>query len=235
MTTGQLHQPQPIRRAHLLGQVAVRLLAGIPVLLLLLFLPAGTWNYWQAWLYLATILIPMLFALVYLLRSAPDLLERRMRGREKEAVQKGIIAVSLLYFLVVFALPGLDVRFGWSNVPAAVSIAADAVVLLGYGIFFRVLYENRYASRVVEVEQEQTVISSGPYAIVRHPMYVGIILMYVFSPLALGSYWAMLPALLMIPILAARIRNEEEVLARDLPGYTAYMQQVGYRLLPGVW
>lgn len=235
MTTGQLHQSQPIDRAHLLGQVAVRLLLGIPVLMLLLFLPAGTWNYWQAWLYLASLLVPMLFVLIYLLKVAPDLLERRMRGREKEAAQRGVIAVSLIYFLVVFTLPGLDVRFGWSEVPAAVSIAADVVVLLGYGIFFLVLHENRYASRVVEVEQEQSVISSGPYAVVRHPMYVGVILMYVFSPLVLGSYWAMLPALLIIPLLAARIRNEEDVLARDLPGYTAYMQQVKYRLIPGVW
>ena len=235
MTTGQLHQPQPIDRAHLLGQVAVRLLAGIPVLMLLLFLPAGTWNYWQAWVYLAVLFTPMLFALVYMLKYEPDLLERRMRAREKESTQRGIIAVSLVYFLVVFMLPGFDQRFGWSNVPTVVVMAADIIVLLGYGIVLLVFRENRYASRVVEVEREQSVISSGPYSIVRHPMYVGMLLMYIFSPLALGSWWAFLPALLMIPILAARIRNEEQVLARDLPGYTAYMQQVKYRLLPGVW
>lgn len=235
MTTGQLHQTHSISRTHLLGQVAVRLLAGIPVLMLLLFLPAGTWNYWQAWVYLAVLFTPMLFALVYMLKVAPDLLERRMRAREKESVQKGIITVSLVYFLVVFMLPGLDQRFGWSDVPTAVIIAADLIVLLGYGIVLLVFRENRYASRVVEVEQEQSVISSGPYSIVRHPMYVGMLLMYISSPLALGSWWALLPALLMIPILMARIRNEEIVLVRDLPGYTAYMQQVKYRLLPGVW
>lgn len=235
MTTGQPHNSQPINRTHLLGQVAVRLLAGIPVLLLLLFLPAGTWNYWQAWVYLAVLFTPMLFALVYMLKVAPDLLERRMRAREKESAQQGVIAVSLVYFLVVFMLPGLDQRFGWSHVPAAVVIAADVGILLGYGIVLLVFRENRFASRVVEVEQEQSVISSGPYSVVRHPMYVGMLLLYIFSPLALGSYWAVLPALLMIPILAARIYNEESVLQRSLPGYTAYMQQVKYRLLPGVW
>jgi protein-S-isoprenylcysteine O-methyltransferase Ste14 len=235
MITGQLHQPQPANRAHLLGQVAVRVLAGVPVLLLLIFLPAGTWSYWQAWVYLGVILVPMLLALGYLLKYAPDLLERRMKAREQESTQRRIIALSLVYFLVIFTLPGLDVRFGWSHVPAAVVIVANGIVLVGYGIFFLVLRENRYAARVVQVEQGQTVISSGPYAVVRHPMYVGVALMYVFSPLALGSYWAMLPALLMIPLLMTRIRNEESVLLRDLPGYATYKQQVKYRLLPGVW
>ena len=235
MTTGQLHQPQPINRIELLMQAVVRLLTGILVLVLLLFLPAGTWNYWQAWVYLGVILIPMLFAGAYLLKYAPDLLERRIRARERESAQKGIVALFVVCFLVMFALPGLDQRFGWSHVPTAIVIAANVIVLAGYAIFFLTMRENRYAARVVEVDQGQTVISSGPYGIVRHPMYVGIILFYVFSPLALGSWWAILPALLIIPLLVLRIRNEEAVLLRDLPGYAAYKQQVKYRLLPGVW
>ncbi len=235
MTAQSLHQPQGVNRAELLKKVAVRLLASIPVLILVLFLPAGTFDYWQAWLYLAILLIPMSFALAYMLKYEPELLERRMRMREKESTQKNIIAISLVYFLVVFTLPGLDQRFGWSHVPAAVCIAGGVIVLLGYAFVLLVFRENRYASRVVEVEQAQTVISTGPYALVRHPMYTGVTLMYVFSPLTLGSYWAMLPALLIIPLLAARIRNEESVLVRDLPGYREYMQRVKYRLLPGVW
>jgi protein-S-isoprenylcysteine O-methyltransferase Ste14 len=222
-------------QGQLIKSTVVRLLAAIPVLLLVLFLPAGTWNYWEAWAYLFILLVPMLFVMVYLLKRQPDLLERRLRMREKEAQQKGLVLLSLVYFLFVYILPGLDHRFGWSHVPVGVIIAAQVLVLLGYGIVFLVFRENRYAARVVEVDEQQAVISSGPYAFVRHPMYTGVTIMYIFSPLALGSYWAVLPALLIIPLLAARLRNEESVLLRDLPGYAAYLQQTKYRLIPGVW
>jgi protein-S-isoprenylcysteine O-methyltransferase Ste14 len=229
MRTGQLTQ------GELLKRVLVRLLVAIPALILILFLPAGTFAYWEAWVYLAILLLPMCFVLIYLLRNDPGLLERRMRMREKEAEQGRIIKLSLLYFLFVFMLPGLDHRFGWSHVPVAVVLFADLVVLLGYGLIFLVFRENRYASRVVEVEAEQEVIRTGPYAVVRHPMYSGTLLMYLLSPLALGSYWAMIPALLIVPILVARIRNEEAVLGRELKGYQAYMQQTRFRLLPQIW
>jgi protein-S-isoprenylcysteine O-methyltransferase Ste14 len=132
-------------------------------------------------------------------------------------------------------LPGFDRRFGWSDVPVALVIAADVLVFAGYALFFLVLRENSYASRVVEVTEGQKVISSGPYALVRHPMYLGAMTMYVFSPLALGSYVALIPAVLIIPILVARIRNEEQVLAQELPGYTEYMQRTRFRVVPGVW
>ena len=158
-----------------------------------------------------------------------------MRTREREPEQQRIIALSAPILLLAFLIPGFDHRFGWSNVPVWGVLAADFIVLLGYGLFFLVLRENRYASRVIEVEQEQQVIRSGPYARVRHPMYLGILVFYLASPLALGSYWAMLPALLNIPILVARIRNEESVLVRDLKGYQDYMQQTRYRLIPGIW
>jgi protein-S-isoprenylcysteine O-methyltransferase Ste14 len=228
-------QTKQLSKNDLLRMVILRILLAIPVLLIIFFLPAGTWDYWEAWAYLAILLIPMLFVMLYLLRNAPELLERRMRMREKEAQQKGIVGLSIVYFLLMFLLPGLDHRFGWSHVPTALVIAAQVLVLLGYGIVFLVFRENRYAARVVEVDEQQTVINSGPYALVRHPMYSGVVIMYIFSPLALGSYWAMLPALLIIPLLVARLRNEEVVLLRDLPGYAAYMQQVKHRLVPGVW
>lgn len=219
----------------LLRLVATRLAVGIPVLFGILFLPAGTLAYWEAWVYLGILLIPMVFVMVYLLKNEPDLLERRMRLREKQAAQKRIIKLSYLYFLLAFMLPGLDHRFGWSEVPVAVVLFADAMVLLGYGLCILVFMQNRYASRIVEVEKEQTVITTGVYAIVRHPMYLGVIVMYVCSPLALGSFWAMLPAVLIIPILVARIRNEESVLARELRGYPEYMQKTRYHLIPGIW
>ena len=215
--------------------VYARLLVAIPVLFAMFFLPAGTLAYWEAWGYLAILFIPMSFVLNYLLKNEPELLERRMRMREKEAEQKLIIKFSYLYFLLTFLLPGFDKRMGWSNVPAGVVIAADILVLIGYGIFLLVLRENRYASRIIEVEQEQKVIRSGPYAIVRHPLYLGVSLMYILSPLALGSYWAMIPSILIIPILVLRIKNEESVLLRDLKGYPEYMQKTKHRLLPGIW
>jgi protein-S-isoprenylcysteine O-methyltransferase Ste14 len=212
-----------------------RALLAVPALWAILFVPAGTLAYWEAWLYLAILLIPMLFVFRYLLKNDPQLLERRMQMREREVAQRRIIALSYLYFLVAFTLPGFDRRWGWSDVPLLVVIVADLVVMLGYGMFVLVLRENQYAARTVQVEQSQRVISSGPYTFVRHPMYLGVTLMYLASPLALGSYWALLPAVLIVPILVARIINEEKVLQRDLPGYREYKQITRYRLLPGVW
>lgn len=219
----------------LIKKVALRVALAVPAMMALFFIPAGTLAYWEAWLYLAVILIPMFFALRYLLKNNPQLLERRMQMREKEAAQQRVIKFSLLYFLLAFILPGLDKRWGWSDVPVWVVIAADLLVLLGYAIIVMVFKENQYAARTVRVEEGQKVISSGPYAVVRHPMYVGVVLMYLASPLALGSYWALLPALLIIPILVARIINEEQVLERELNGYHDYQQSTKYRLLPGVW
>jgi len=207
----------------------------LPIFALVIILPAWKWDYWQAWLYLLILYIPMFFVLYYLLKNDPALLQRRMRMREKESVQRRIIVLSLVYFLVAFTLPGFDVRFGWSNVPAWVSLVADVLVLTGYMTFVWVLMVNSYLSRTVEVEAGQKVVSSGPYAIVRHPMYAGISLMYIATPVALGSFWALIPAVFIVPLLVVRLRNEEQVLLRDLPGYAEYTQKVKYRLLPGVW
>jgi len=222
-------------KGGLIKTVSVRWLGFVIVLVALFFLPAGTFDYWEAWVYMLVLLVPAVAVLFYLLRKDPALVERRMRTREREAPQRLVILLSYLWFVLVFLIQGFDRRFGWSDVPLGVVIAADVLVFVGYLIVFLVLRENSYASRVVDVEREQKVISTGPYSVVRHPMYMGVIVMYVMTPLALGSYWALIPAPLIIPILVARIRNEEQVLARELPGYSGYMQKVIYRLIPRVW
>lgn len=225
----------PPSKSQLLKLVFSRLIAGFGLLIALLFLPAGTLAYWEAWVYLAVLIVPMSFVLVYLLKHAPELLERRMRLKEKEPAQKFIIVIAFFCFFLAYLLPGFDQRFARSQVPAVAVIVADVIVLFGYGIVFLVFRENPYASRIIEVEPGQKVISSGPYAVIRHPMYLGESLMFVFSPLALGSYWAMIPALGIVALLVARIKNEERVMMRGLNGYQEYMQKTVYRLIPGVW
>ena len=220
---------------QLARMIAVRFIGGILVLGAVFFLPAGTFDYWEAWVYMGLILLPAMFIVGYLIRHDPALIERRTRMKEREARQDLIIKISMVFFLAMILLPGLDRRFGWSDVPTAVVIAADLVVALGYFLVFLVYRENTYTSRVVEVEKGQTVISTGPYAIVRHPMYLGAMAMILFTPLALGSYWDILPALFFIPIIVARLLNEEQVLGKGLPGYPEYMQKVRYRIIPGIW
>ncbi|MEZ4736455.1 MAG: isoprenylcysteine carboxylmethyltransferase family protein [Caldilineaceae bacterium] len=212
-----------------------RLLAGILVVGAIFFLPAGTARYWEAWLYLAVLFVPMSIFAVYLLRTNPALLERRMKTREAEAQQRWIITLMSVLFLIIFVLPGFDKRFGWSSVPAWLVIAANGMVLVGYLLVVFVLLKNEYAARTIAVEAQQQVITSGPYALVRHPMYTAMTLIILFSALALGSYWALIPAALFPLLLVARILNEEAVLHRELADYDDYCQTVHYRLLPGVW
>jgi protein-S-isoprenylcysteine O-methyltransferase Ste14 len=216
-------------------KVVSRMVLAPAVLGLIFFLPAGTFRYWQAWVYMAVLIIPMQSVMIYFLKHDPELLDRRLRTREKERPQKAIIALSYPLFLAAYLLPGFDRRFGWSSVPVALVVAADLVVLAGYGLFVLVIRENSFASRVVEVEAQQRVVSTGPYAVVRHPMYVANILIYLASPLALGSFWAFLPALLTPAVMVARIHNEERVLKEKLEGYADYLGRVRYRLIPGVW
>ena len=161
-----------------------RFLPGIPILAAMFFLPAGTIYYWQAWVYLAVLFTPMFLVVGYFIKHEPDLLERRLRMKEKEAKQNLIVTLSNLYILAAFLLPGFDRRYGWSDVPVPVVLLADLIVLLGYGLFVLVLKENRYAGRTIEVEAQQQVITSGPYAWVRHPMYLAMLVMFIFSSLA---------------------------------------------------
>lgn len=202
---------------------------------LMLFGLAGTIDYWQAWAYTAVIFIPAFFVVVYFLKRDPEFLERRMRLKEKEARQGLIIKAASLVFLIAFTIPGLDRRFGWSELPVEMVIAADILVFLGYALIFLVFRENSYAGRTVQVEKGQKVVSSGPYSVVRHPMYLGALVLYLATPVALGSYVALPAFFLLIPVLIFRILNEEEVLRRDLPGYKEYCQETKYRLIPYIW
>lgn len=211
------------------------LLAAVLIFGTMFFLPAGTIFYWEAWVFMVILFTPMSIFATYLLRHNPALLERRLKMREEEPQQRRIIALSTVVLLAIFLLPGFDKRFGWSSVPVWLVIVADVVVLLGYFLFVLTLRENEYASRTVQVEQQQRVITTGPYALVRHPLYFAATLIYGFSPLALGSYWALIPVVLLPVLLIARILNEEKVLLRDLDGYADYCKIVRYRLIPGIW
>jgi len=222
-------------RSRLIWQVLVRFGTGVVVMGLVFFVSAGTFLYWHAWLYMGILFIPMFFVFVYLLRNDPALLERRMHMREKESSQKLSMKVSIFFYALAFVMPGLDFRFHWSSVPIAVVMIADIMVFLGYMVFFIVLRENSYASRIVEVEENQKVISTGPYAIMRHPMYFGVLIMFLFSPVALGSFWALIAMLPVAFLIIHRIKDEERLLSKELSGYEAYRQKVRYRLIPMVW
>ncbi len=224
-----------VDKAKLKRTIALRLVFALLILGLMFFWPAGTFRYWQAWTYIAILFIPMLGVLAYFLRKNPELLGRRMRTKEKERKQKWIIGLSLPAFIGTFLLPGFDRRYGWSDVPPFVVLIADVTVLVAYGLGVLVMRENPYASRVIEDEKNQRVIPTGPYAVIRHPMYLAGLIIFLISPLALGSYWAVLPALLLIFIYITRILNEEKILADKLPGYREYLQRVRFRLIPGIW
>jgi len=197
-------------------------------------LPAGTFNYWQAYLYFSILVVPMIFVLFYFLKRDPKFLERRAKGTEKVKEQKLIQLINLPVFIAAFIIPGLDRRFGWSDVPVEV-IITDIVILLGYLIIFRVFRENSYASRIIEIDKEQKVISTGLYSIVRHPMYIGVLIMYLPTPLALGSYWGLIPMALLPVTIVFRILNEEKVLSEKLDGYKDYCRKTKYRLIPYIW
>lgn len=198
-------------------------------------LPAGTFDYWQVYLYFSVVVIPMIFVLFYFLKKDPRFLERRMRGTEKEREQKLIQLINLAILMAAFIVPGLDRRYGWSAVPVEGIIITDAVILVGYLIIFLVFRENSYASRIVEVDQEQKVITTGLYSIVRHPMYLGVLIMYLPTPLALGSYYGLIPMAFLPAALVFRILNEEKVLRENLDGYEEYCRKTRYRLIPFIW
>jgi protein-S-isoprenylcysteine O-methyltransferase Ste14 len=226
---------KPADLARLKKMVFIRAFLAVPVMGLIFFVPAGTLRYWQAWVYMAILLVPMFGVMSYFLKKDPKLLERRMRTKEKEATQKKFLLASSVFFAAGYLLPGFDRRYGWSSVPLLLVAAADVLVVFGYAIFVRVLLENRFLSRVVEVDSGQKIITTGPYAVVRHPMYAGTTILYLATPLALGSYWALIPFALFTLLFPIRILNEEMVLLRGLPEYAEYMKKTRYRLVPGIW
>jgi len=224
-----------MERRKLIGAALGRFGGGVVLVGALLFGTAGTFRYWEAWAFMATLFLPMTGVVVYFLRRDPSVMERRLAAREERTRQKTIVKVSSALWLVTFLIPGLDHRFGGSSVSPPVVILADALLFGGYLLFFLTLRENSYASRSVRVEEGQQVVTTGPYALVRHPMYLGISLMLLASPVALGSWWALVPASTTPFFLAARIVDEEETLVAGLPGYGEYTRRTRYRLIPGVW
>ncbi len=219
----------------LLTQAIAKYAAGAALVALLLFLPAGTFRWPRGWLFMGILFIPMLAAGVVMMVRNPALLRRRLNAREQEMQQKQNIALSGGMFIVGFVLAGLDYRFSWLQMPVWVSGLAAALFLAGYALFGEVLRENEYLSRTVEVQQDQRVVDTGLYGLVRHPMYAATLVMFLAMPIVLGSLIALIPFLAYPAIIVRRIRNEEQVLERDLPGYTAYEQRVKHRLLPRIW
>ena len=204
----------------------------------LLFLPAGTFDYWEAWVFIVVFFVATVCLTVWLAVTDPELLERRMRAgprAEQATSQKIIVTIAFICFAGVTVLPALDHRFGWSTMPRAVVVIGNALVALSYLGYFFVFRENTYGGATIRVEEGQKVISTGPYRIVRHPMYTAGLLMFTAIPLALGSWWGLLFALVGLAALAWRIRDEERLLTRELPGYADYIHRVRWRMIPGIY
>jgi protein-S-isoprenylcysteine O-methyltransferase Ste14 len=213
-------------------------LIGATLLGLLLFLPAWTLNYWQAWFFIVVFLTSVNGIGLYLSLKDPELLERRKKfgpGVEQSTAQKIIMSISVMGSLGMIVFCAFDYRFGWSRVPAVVSLVGDGLVALGLFINLIVFRENSFGGSSIETVEGQTVISTGPYALIRHPMYAGVLVMCIGIPIALGSWWGLVVLALITPVLVWRILDEEKFLKKDLPGYTEYLQKVHYRLVPYVW
>ena len=219
----------------LFGQAMIKVTGGLLLVGLLLFLPAGTIHYPQAWLLLAILFIPMFLAGIVMMVKNPELLKKRLNAREEQDEQKTVIALSGAMFLAAFIVAGLSFRFGWIPLPSWVPYAAAAVFLAGYALYAEVLRENEYLSRTIEVQESQKVIDTGLYGIVRHPMYMCTLLLFLAMPLVLGSVLSFGIMLAYIPLIAKRIRNEEQVLEEGLEGYSDYKKRVRYKVIPRVW
>jgi protein-S-isoprenylcysteine O-methyltransferase Ste14 len=219
-------------------RLATQSLLFLFVLGALLFLPAGTFNYWQAWVFIAVFVACNLPLTIWVAINDPQLLERRMRAgpaAEKEKSQKIIVTIAFLAFAGEVLIPALDRRFGWSDVPTSIVILGSALIVLSYIGFYFVFRENTYGAATIRVEENQRVISTGPYAVVRHPMYAAALILMLGIPLALGSWWGLLALLAGVPALVWRILDEERLLKRDLPGYAEYTQRMRFRLIPGLF
>ncbi len=219
----------------LLKDALIKIAFGIVAMGLLLFLPAGTIHWLDGWLLMIILFVPMFFAGLLMYAKAPDLLRSRLRAKETQSEQKDVIKYSGLMFLVAFIIAGLNYRFQWIVMPRAVVWIGVVIFLLAYCIFGEVLRENQYLSRVIEVQEDQTVVDTGLYGIVRHPMYTATVLLFLSMPLVLNSLISFIIMLAYIPIIVKRIKNEEEVLETELKGYKEYKQKVKYRLIPFIW
>lgn len=219
----------------LFTQAIVKFFTGLVLVGVLVFVPAGTFSFWQGWLLLGILFVPMFIAGLVMMKKCPELLRKRLNVKEEEKEQKIVIALSGVMFLAAFIMAGLNYRFGWLVLPKAVSYVAAIMFLLAYVLYAEVMRENAYLSRTVEVQQNQKVISTGLYGVVRHPMYMTTLILFLAMPLVLGSIISFFITLVYIPIISIRIKNEEEVLEKGLPGYKEYMKKVKYRVIPFVW
>lgn len=220
---------------RLLLNALSKYVAGLALVGLLLFLPAGTLRFGNGWLFMALLFIPILLLGSILFFKAPELLKKRLDVKEKQSTQKGVVALSGLIFVIGFAAAGLDFRFNWSHVPPWLTAASSLILLLAYGLYAEVMRENAYLSRTIEVQEGQKVIDTGLYGIIRHPMYAATILLYLSIPLVLGSWFSFLVFLLYPLVIVLRIGNEEKVLEQGLAGYGDYKKKVRYRLFPFLW
>ncbi|WP_296856077.1 isoprenylcysteine carboxylmethyltransferase family protein [uncultured Methanobrevibacter sp.] len=216
-------------------QALSKFLIGLIIICILLFIPAGTINYPNGWLFIALLFIPMLFAGIIMIFKSPDLLRRRLNAKENEDEQKTVILISGIIFLLAFILAGLNFRFGWFNLPSIVVIIASVIFLLAYIMYAEVLRENEYLSRTVEVSENQKVVDSDLYGIVRHPMYTSTIFLFLSMPLVLDSIFSFIVMLVYPIMIMFRIRNEERVLENELIGYEEYNEKVKYKLIPYLW
>lgn len=219
----------------LLMEALAKFACGLLMVGLLIFLPAGTFCYTYGWLLMALLFVPMLIAGFVMLFKSPDFLRKRLDGKEKQGKQKGVVAVSGLMFIVGFVVAGLDYRFGWSQMPGWMIVAALVLFLIAYALYAEVMRENAYLSRTIQVEQGQKVVDTGLYGIVRHPMYAATILLFLVIPLVLGSWYALIAFAVYPAVIVVRLKDEEELLTRELPGYEEYKQKVKYRIIPFVW
>lgn len=219
----------------LFAKALTKFACGVALLGGLLFLPAGTFDWWQAWLLLGVLFVPMFFAGLVMLWKSPELLRKRLSAKEGEPEQRKVLLFSGLMFLAAFILAGLNRRFRWISLPDAVSWAAAILFLIGYALYAEVLRENAWLSRTVEVQENQNVVDTGLYGVVRHPMYMSTLLLFLAMPLILGSVLSFVVMLAYIPILRRRIENEEAVLEQGLKGYFEYKQKVRYKVIPRIW
>ncbi len=212
-----------------------KLLFGALLIGAMLFLPAWTVNYFGAWLFIGVLFVPMIIMGGVLLFRSPDLLKRRLDGKEKAKTQKGVVALSGLMFPIGFVISALDFRFDWSSIHTSTQIVAAIIFLFGYGLYAEVMRENVYLSRTVKVEEGQSLVSTGLYGVIRHPMYLSTLFMFLSIPLILGSLWGVIPFLLYPAIIVVRILDEEKLLTAELSGYEDYKKRVKYRLIPFIW
>ncbi len=208
---------------------------GLLLVGLLIFLPAGTLSYTCGWLLIGLLFAPMLVAGFVMLWKSPEFLKKRLDAKEKQATQKGVVAVSGLMFIAGFVVAGLDFRFGWSAMPIWVVAIASVLFLIAYALYAEVMRENAYLSRTIKVEQGQRVVDTGMYAVVRHPMYAVTILLFMMIPLVLGSWYALIPFAFYPVVIVVRLKDEENLLTKELSCYDAYKQKVKYRLIPFIW